>query len=219
MREHIKLEFCKLSDPRYQEIRDRHYVDNRGCHGQQIHFMIHYKDTIVGIISGGSSVYAVKPRDDFFQIPKDKTKKQKYYLPAIINNTVFRLELHEKNLATCVLAKFRKTCQQLWKELYQVHPIGFETFVVEEDWRRGTLYKADNWRYLGQTAGSTKTHSGLKNKSQRVETCKKLVFAIKTGKKTPTEPYKSSWRLADPEEKRRANRLKQARNNLIGQMF
>jgi len=32
----------------------------------------------------------------------------------------------------------------LWEDLYGVPVIGFETFVVEEDWRKGTLYRADN---------------------------------------------------------------------------
>ena len=86
LNEDIRLEFCKRTDPRYQEIRDRHYIPNNGTHGQQVHFLIHYKGNVIGIISGASSVYSVKDRDTFFNIPKDKDLKQKYYLPAIINN-------------------------------------------------------------------------------------------------------------------------------------
>ena len=67
----IKLEFCKRTDERYKKIRDRHYIPNNGTHGQQIHFLIHYKGKIVGIISGASSVYGVKSRDDLFNITKD----------------------------------------------------------------------------------------------------------------------------------------------------
>ena len=141
----IRLEFCKRTDKRYQDIRNRHYVANNGCHGQQVHFLIHYNNSIVGIISGASSVYAVKARDDFFNIPKDKVVKQKRYLPSIVNNVVFRLEYHEKNLATRVLSRFRKVVCELWHNLYGVPVIGFETFVVEEDFRKGCLYKADNW--------------------------------------------------------------------------
>ena len=219
MKSEIFLEFCKLSDPRYQDIRDRHYVENRGCHGQQLHFLVWYKGVICGIISGASSVYAVQCRDDFFKIPKDKYLKQKFYLPAIINNVVFRLEDHTKNLATCVLAKFRKLSIKLWRELYQVNVIGFETFVVEEDWRKGTLYLADNWKYLGQTAGSTKSHKGLKSKSIRKTTCKKMVYAIATNSKLSENPYKSCWRAESPEEKTEIKRLAKIRKNLIGRKF
>jgi hypothetical protein len=145
MKKHdIKLEVVKRSDERYQEIRERHYVPNRGTHGQQLHFLIWYKGQIVGIITGASAVYGVKARDEFFNIPPDRNIKQKRYLPAIINNSVFRLEYHEPNLATRVLSKWRKVVVDLWEMIYEVPVIGFETFVVEEDWRKGTVYKADN---------------------------------------------------------------------------
>lgn len=216
----IKLEFCKRSDSRYQEIRNRHYVENKGTHGQQIHFIIWYDSEIAGIISGASSVFAVKDRDDFFKIPKDKHEKTKKYLPSIINNTVFRLEKHIPNLATAVLSKWRKVCSKLWFELYGVEVIGFETFVVEEDYRKGTLYKADNWLYVGETKGSTKSHNGLDNKSTRIKTSIKMIYCKWAGKnKTPKNEYISSWRAETKEEKERAKRISKLRKDLIGKLF
>jgi len=217
----IELEYCKMTDDRYQEIRNRHYVPNHGTHGQQIHFIIHYQNKIVGIISGASSVYAVKDRDNFFNMPKDAKAKQSLYLPAIINNTVFRLEFHEKNLATRVLSKWRKVIAELWEEIYSVPVIGFETFVVEEDYRKGTLYKADNWSYVGETAGSTKNHKGLSNPSTRVKTNKKLIYCkwIKNKIIIPTVIYKSSWRAETIEEKERGNKIKKLKKELMGKRF
>lgn len=215
------LKICKRTDKAYQDIRNRHYVSNKGTHGQQIHFLIYYKDKIIGIISGASSVYGVKSRDDFFRIPKDTSIKQKYYLPAIINNTVFRLELHEKNLATKILSKWRKTIAVLWEDLYNIPVIGFETFVVETDTRKGYLYKADNWSYVGETQGSTKEHNGLLTKSKRRKTEKKLIYCkwIKNKIIIPTLEYKSSWRFQTPEEKKRARLLNKKRMELIGKTF
>jgi len=186
----IKLEKCKRTDERYVEIRNRHYVPNRGCHGQQIHYIIWYNNIIVGIISGASSVWAVKARDDFFGLTKENKKKG---LPSIINNVVFRLEFHEPNLATRVLSIWRKTIAVDWEERYNVKVHGFETFVVEEDYRKGCLYLADNWIYLGETAGSTKTHNGLENKSERITTSKKLVFAKKIKNTKLSTEYESTW--------------------------
>lgn len=216
----IQLEFCKRTDPRYQAIRNRHYVPNNGCHGQQIHFLIWYKGNIVGIISGASSVYAVKSRDEFFNIPPDKDIKQKKYLPAIINNVVFRLEYHEKNLATRVLSKFRRVAADLWFQLYNVPVIGFETFVVEEDWRKGALYKADNWTFCGETVGSTKSHKGLTNKSERIKTNSKLVYCRWVKKPVvPTTEYISSWRAITDEEKQRAKYIAKLKKELVGKKF
>lgn len=217
----VTLEVCKASDPRYREIRDRHYVPNRGTHGQQIHFIIHYEGDVAGIISGASSVYAVKARDEFFGIPADKSLKQSVFLPAIINNVVFRLERHEPNLATKVLAKWRRVVVALWEELYGVKVAGFETFVVEEDYRKGALYTADNWTYVGETAGSTKAHKGLTQKATRLTTTKKLIFCRWATKRREFAlvPYVSSWRASTPEEKMRAKKLSQKRAEILGTRY
>lgn len=218
--EEIALECVKRTDERYQEIRNRHYVENNGTHGQQLHFIIHYNGKVVGIISGASSVYGVGARDTFFGIPKDKEIKQSYYLPAIINNTVFRLEFHEKNLATRVLALWRKVCAQLWEDIYGVKVIGFETFVVENDTRKGALYKADNWTYLGETKGNTKVHNkgGLTAQHTRAETDKKLIYAKWTTKRPvkPTSKYESSWRQATDAEKAKAKTIVEYKRKLDG---
>lgn len=217
----ISFEFVKRTDKRYQEIRDRHYIPNRGTHGQQVHFVIHYKGMVAGIISGASSVYGVKARDEFFGIPKDKNIKQKYFLPAIINNTVFRMEYHEKNLATRVLSKWRKVISELWFELYSVPVIGFETFVIEENWRKGTLYKADNWSFLGNTAGNTKAHKGMNNPSTRHETDVKMIYCkwIKNKPIVPTTAYVSSWKAETPEEKQREKRIANLKKEMVGVLF
>lgn len=215
------LEICKRTHPIYQDIRNRHYVKNNGCHGQQIHFLIHYKDEICGIISGASSVYGVANRDNFFNIPKDRHIKEKYYLPAIINNTVFRLECHERNLATKVLSKWRKIVAELWEKIYNVDVIGFETFVVETDTRKGCLYKADNWVECGITKGSTKKHIGLKNKSIRIQVIPKLIYCkwINNIPIEPTIEYVSSWRMETDEEKDRHKKITILKKDLLGQIF
>lgn len=190
MKYNVKLERCKRSNPIYQEIRNRHYIPNHGTFGQQIHYLIYLDEEVVGIISGASSVFAVKARDDFFGLNKEN---KKVALPSIINNTVFRLEKNLPNLGTQILALWRKQIAQDWEKQYGVKVHGFETFIIENDNRKGAMYKADNWTYLGETSGSTKTHNGMANKHERVDTCKKLIYAIKIkGTKLSTE-YTPTW--------------------------
>tara|TARA_R100000995_G_scaffold74342_1_gene43343 strand:+ start:815 stop:1396 length:582 start_codon:yes stop_codon:yes gene_type:complete len=186
----IELIKCKRTDAIYQDIRNRHYVANKGTHGQQMHYKISVDNEIVGIISGASSVWAVKARDNFFGLTKENKRKG---LPSIINNTVFRLEKHIPNLATQVLSLWRKRCAKDWKKRYNVEPHGFETFVVETDYRKGTLYKADNWHYLGETFGNTKSHKGLMNKSTRQNTTKKMIYAKKIPKTKLSTEYEATW--------------------------
>ena len=187
----MKLRECKRSHPVYQEIRSRHYVPNNGAVGQQIHYLIYLDNKIVGIISGGSAAYAVGCRDEYFGITKDN---RRIALNGIIDNTVFRLEENLPNLGTQILSMWRKQIVCDWEQHYGVKPCGFETFIVEESYRKGSMYKADNWTFVGETQGSTKFHQhGVDKKFERREVEKKLVYCkwIK-GRQLPTQ-YFALW--------------------------
>lgn len=227
----IELEFCRRTDPRYVEMRDRHYIPNKGAHGQQLHFLIYDKGEHIGIISGGSCVWWVAGRDKFFSIPKDKEQRASLYLSAIVNNTVFRLEETYPNLGTRVLAVWRRTMQQVWPMLYGVPIIGFETFIEEEirgdgHDRVGSMYRADNWTYVGTTVGKTKTHSveagntGLTGGALWSESTPKLVYCRWAKRPvTPRTPYVSSWKKATPEEKELDRWRTKRRRELEGTRF
>ena len=187
----VKLIRCMRSNPAYQEIRDRHYVKNNGAVGQQIHYLIMLDRDIVGIISGGSAAFAVGCRDEYFGITKEN---RTIALNGIVDNTVFRLERNLPNLGTQILAMWRKQIARDWHERYGVKVCGFETFIVEESYRKGSMYKADNWDFVGETSGSTKFHQhGAQKSFERRAVEKKLVYCkwIKGGH-LPTE-YQSTW--------------------------
>ena len=226
----IFLQFCSSSDVAL--IEQNHYVRKmtaegrgdkskpvgavRGHHGQQVHYLIWYPTEIglekIGAISGGSAVYATGVRDAFFGLNKDNREK---VINGIIDNTLFRLNRPEYNLASKIVSLWRKQIALDWENLYDVKPFGFETFVEfdqigENRQRTGALYKADNWTLAGETQGNTKNHVGKGltgglhgNPFNREPVSKKLVFC----KWIPpyTEPqvceYKSSWRSQTPEEK------------------
>ena len=129
--------------------------------------------------------------------------------------------MRQKNLATQVLSCWRKNISEIWKYIYEIPVIGFETFVVEEDWRKGTLYKADNWSYLGETYGSTKAHKGLENKSLRLKTDKKLIYCKWNSKKpiVPKNEYVSSWRNKTEKEKDRNKLIKSKKKEMLGEII
>jgi hypothetical protein len=164
--------------PVYKDIRSRHYVLDGGSIGRQLRYLIRHKNIVSGIISGASSAFSVKARDEFFGLnlceafdhsfglAEDEIEPIKYpLLGTIINNTVFRLENHEPNLATQVLALWRRQVIADWEGKYDdrlgscAHPLpvlGFETYVVEHEHspghtRMGSCYKADNWTLVGRT--------------------------------------------------------------------
>jgi hypothetical protein len=174
MKPKIELVLCKRSDPIYQSIRNRHYVDNHGCIGRQLHYLIYVENRVVGIISGASPVWACSPRDKFFDITKDN--REKMVGKFIINNVVFRLEESSPNLGTQILSKWRRQVRQDWIARYGNDVVGFETFIFGEN-RTGAMYKADNWMYVGETAGNTKFKPhGAYGVTERKQVEKKLIF-------------------------------------------
>ena len=215
----IDLVPCKRSDRAYKDIRDRHYIPNKGCQGQQVHYLILDNGRLVGIISGAAatmkSIKNARMREFFDIAPVPKGEKNPV-LNQIISNVVFRLETNYPNLATRVLARWRRIAAEDWLYLYQVPVIGFETYVIQtpEEIRNGltdrlgTLYKADNWSFLGYTKGSAKAHharagsGGLTAKHTRVPTVVKAIWAIKTKQRKRITEYRSSWRGDDPEHAR-----------------
>lgn len=163
----IAFEQCNAQDPIYKAIRDRHYIPDHGTIGRQIHYIIHVDNKAIGIISGASAVWSCKPRDEFFGITKHNRRK---VVQQIINNTVFRLEITQHNLASQILSLWRKRVIKDWQEKYCIcnacrakgirppcahrdQVIGFETFVHGEQ-RNGHIYLADNWAFVGMTKGS-----------------------------------------------------------------
>ena len=192
MRYNIELLRCKRSCNDYQRIRDRHYIPNHGAIGQQLHYLVLLDDEVVGIISGGASAYSVKCRDDYFGITSEN---RQVALNGIVDNTVFRLEKNLPNLGTQILKLWRNRVAVDWEKTYGVKVCGFETFIIENEHRKGSMYKADNWTFVGETQGSAKAHDkGISNKQHRVETEKKLVFCKRiNGIALPTQ-YFSNWR-------------------------
>lgn len=221
----IRLQFVKRTDPRYQEIRDRHYIPNMGTHGQQAHYLIFDEDNLAGIISGASAVHSCAPRDRFFGLSKDRRIKEAQ-INAIVNNVVFRLERTRPNLATQVLALWRRRIAADWEYLYGVPVAGFETFVIEEvrDYetdRCGTLYRADNWSEVGFTKGNTKAHhknakgGGMNTSHSRRDVEPKLIFCRRVKKAQLPTYYASSWKspeLSKERSRKRAELLEGQRN-------
>jgi len=125
-----------------------HYPRAKGIVGRTINYLIIWKGRLAGIIGANSAPYSVKAINDFFGITKENRNDM---LLCIMNNEIFRLIIHEKNLATKVLKIFRQKLQQDHIKKYGHPLIGLVTFV--EPPRTGTVYKADNWIYLGMTKG------------------------------------------------------------------
>lgn len=62
------------------------------------------------------------------------------------------------------------------------------------------MYKADNWDFIGETKGNTKTHNGMQNKSKRLNTEVKLIYVKKIKGTHLCTEYTPTWRLSSKEK-------------------
>lgn len=232
----IIFETCSARDSRREQARRKHYVPIKGTHGQQIHFLIWYKEQLVGAISGASAVYASGPRDKFFGITAQNRQR---VLNGIVDNVYFRLEVCIPNLASQILASWRRVVAHVWEDLYGIKVFGFETFADKEredgtqNRRFGTIYKADNWTLAGETSGNAKFHGrgGLtggvdkKQPHRRHETQSKFTLCkwVPPHNIPVESEYKSSWRAntsgGTSAEKLRAKSLSKKRRWYLGKFI
>ena len=149
------------------------------------------------MIGGSSAVFTSQARDEYWNFSDDRDTKTRQ-LNSVINNNIFRLEYPAPNLATMVLALWRKQIAKDWEYLYGVQVCGFETFVIEERlWngktRNGACYRADNWELLGITKGYGETNvRGREHQDKRLKQ-KKLIYAKRIPGRELCSDYSTSW--------------------------
>ena len=156
------------SDGLFGKLFFEHYPGSKGIPGRSLCYLVYKNHICVGIIGVNSPPRKYKKFRDFFN-DDDET----YF----VNNNVFRLINHEKNLGTKVLKLFRETVRKDYDEKYPQELHGIVTFV--EPPRNGAVYKADNWIYLGKTAGRRMRRDSNTWEKVFTQGKQKLIFAYK----------------------------------------
>ena len=141
----LELVICPKSNPVFSEIFLKHYPGSKGIVGRQCNYLIKQFGKIVGIIGGNSPPLNYKKFNQYFG--------NKYSEDNWLNNNVYCLIDHDKNLGTKVLKLFRNQIKKDYESKYFHKLIGLITFV--EPPRNGAVYRADNWDCLGETQGKS----------------------------------------------------------------
>ena len=165
--EGLKLQRCTKSNKTFGQLYFTHYPKSKGIVGRCLCYLVLYKNQVAGIIGCSSPPLNYILFREFFN-----TDNEKLY----VNNNVFRLTVNEKNLGTKVLKLFRNTIVNNYKEKYGDDLMGIVTFV--EPPRTGALYKADNWKYLGETQGIKVVRRESFDK-EYLQGTKKLIYGYK----------------------------------------
>lgn len=147
----IELKLVKNSTDRFnfqQIVENYHtYKPNVNLLGRRIDWLIKCNEEIIGGIGVGSSVMAMKPRDDFIGWNKEQR----------INNLVktatnWRYCLKDKTkYSSKILKEFVKQARIEWKKKYDQPLVLMETLI--EPPYKGTCYLSSGWVCVGKTKG------------------------------------------------------------------
>ena len=158
----IELVEDKTQKQMVKNIIENHhsYVPNNSSVGRRIDWLVYHSDYTnilgiqipIGMIGIGSSVYP-SPKDilRYAGMKKDVYKEN---FNEFGNNWRFCMTKSIKNAGTQILKQLRKQAPIEWKRKYGDDLKWLITFVAGGN--NGAVYKADNWKQIGETAGLPK---------------------------------------------------------------
>jgi hypothetical protein len=151
-------------DERFQALMQaNHYLGALRKIGETLRYVATCRGEWVALLCFSAAALKLAPRDQWI----GWSYRQQYQrLRLLANNTRFCVlpGWNLKNVGSRVLALCEHRLSQDWTEAFG-HPILLlETFVDES--RRGTLYRAANWEYVGDTRGYRRIPGGYSTTTQ-----------------------------------------------------
>lgn len=149
----------KGEEERYRELMERHhYLGYVPRIGETLWYVAEIKGEWVSLISFSVSALKCKDRDQW--IGWDY-RHQYDRLKLVVNNNRFLIlpGFHIKNLGSRTLSLCLKRLSDDWNVIFGHKVVMVETFVDPERYR-GTVYKASNWEYIGDTKGFRRSKGG-----------------------------------------------------------
>lgn len=141
-------------DRTFATLFRQHYPGSLGIIGRSLNYFIVLNNEIIGIIGAASPPMSLELMDKHWGI----TKENRYdKLLTVMNNNIFKIISHGKdkddhNIGTKALKVFRKQVKIDYEKKFPGSTLkGLITFVQPP--RTGSIYVADNWKYLGMTKG------------------------------------------------------------------
>jgi len=156
---------------RYRELMQRHhYLGDLAKIGHTLWYIATYEQEWIALLTFSASSLKCAARDCW--IGWDY-RRQYGRLKLIANNSRFLIlpEWHRPNLGSKVLALCEARISADWLSCFDQPLLLLETFVDPTRYR-GTVYRAGNWIYLGQTQGSRRIQGGYSAR----DGASKLVF-------------------------------------------
>ncbi len=164
-------------------LAKHHYLGDRTPFGAHLRYLIQSAGPtpeILGVLQYVSPAWRMQVRDRWIGWD-DPTRRAR--LQHLVSQSRFLLLpwVQVKHLASHVLALSARQIATDWLRHYHVRPLLLET-LVDEQYYRGTCYRAANWIDVGQTTGRGR----MDRAHQRHGTAPKRVYLYPLVKNAPT---------------------------------
>ena len=159
LREILVRPVRSFEEQRYRELlQEHHYLGALPKISETLWYVAAWRDEWVALLSFSASALKCAARDRW--IGWD-CRLQYGRLKLVVNNSRFLIlpEWHIPNLASRILSLCQKRICQDWQQTFG-HPIVLLETFVDPDRFRGTVYRAANWVYVGNTKGFRRTRQG-----------------------------------------------------------
>ena len=144
---------------RYQALmRQYHYLGDLPKISETVWYVARWRDQWVALLSFSASALKCAARDQWIGWDLHHRYSR---LKLIINNSRFLIlpDCHVSNLGSRVLSLVERRLARDWEDIFGHGVLLMETFVDAERFR-GTVYRAANWVYVGNTRGFRRIRHG-----------------------------------------------------------
>lgn len=159
LREIILRPVTASEEARFRALLEaHHYLGSLPKIGHTLWYVATWRDQWQALLSIGAAAWKCAARGRWigwdFRYQYDR-------LHLIANNTRFLIlpEHHTANLASRILSLCQRRVSWDWTERFG-HPLWLLETFVDPRYFHGTIYRAANWEYVGQTRGFRRTRSG-----------------------------------------------------------
>src|SRR5213075_2152152 len=145
--------------PRYQELmREHHYLGHLPKIGETLWYVASWREQWVALLSFSASALKCAARDRWIGW---SFRQQYARLKLVVNNSRFLIlpDWHLFNWGSRVLSLCQRRLPRDWEEACGHGVVLLETF-VDPQRQRGTVYRAANWIYVGNSRGFRRTRVG-----------------------------------------------------------
>ena len=154
-----------LQEQRFQQLMQKHhYLGALPKISETLWYVATFGDQWIALLSFSAAALKCSPRDQWigwdFRHQYDRLK-------LLTNNSRFLIlpDWHFPNLASRILSLCQKRLSTDWQTVFGHPVVLLETFVDPQRFR-GTIYKAANWIYVGDTKGFHRTRRGYSAKAE-----------------------------------------------------